>query len=129
VVGDEAAAYRLTARVVDLIRRDPRLGDDYPWPGNFRELEQCVRSYTVRRAYRPLGPAAAPAISAPAADPPSDLAADACGVLARAVLAGRLSFDEVERRVFALVRERAGSNQAAGRTLGRDPRTVRDRLR
>jgi DNA-binding NtrC family response regulator len=126
VVGDEAAADRLTARVVDLIRRDPRLGDDYPWPGNFRELEQCVRSYTVRRAYRPLGPSAAPVA---AADPAADPTGEACGVLARAVLAGRLSFDEVERRVFALVRERAGSNQAAGRALGRDPRTVRDRLR
>ena len=29
------------------------IGAHYPWPGNFRELEQCLRSFIVHRGYMP----------------------------------------------------------------------------
>jgi transcriptional regulator with AAA-type ATPase domain len=31
-----------------------KLGAEYPWSGNIRELEQCVSSYIIRRDYKPL---------------------------------------------------------------------------
>ena len=49
VVGDEAEA--LAGEVETWILQ--HLGRDYPWPGNIRELEQCVRNVLVRHEYRP----------------------------------------------------------------------------
>ena len=49
IVGPEADA--LATEVTDWIQT--HLGDDYPWPGNIRELEQCVRNVLIRRAYHP----------------------------------------------------------------------------
>ena len=45
---------RLTAEVVAWIDRE--LGRDYAWPGNFRELGQCVRNVMIRGSYRPPWP-------------------------------------------------------------------------
>jgi len=33
---------------------------DYPWPGNYRELEQCVRNVIIRRSYLPIATPQAP---------------------------------------------------------------------
>jgi hypothetical protein len=41
VAGPEGAT-PLAAKAEAWVRR--RLGPDYPWPGNMRELEQCVRN-------------------------------------------------------------------------------------
>ncbi len=40
------------AEVKAVIQKD--LGDHYPWPGNYRELEQCVRSVLVNGEYQPV---------------------------------------------------------------------------
>ena len=45
----------VTAEVNEWIQ--DHLGLDYPWPGNIRELEQCVRNVMLRREYHPAGDA------------------------------------------------------------------------
>ena len=42
----------LSEEVEGWIRKE--LGLDYPWPGNYRELEQCVRNILIHKEYRPL---------------------------------------------------------------------------
>lgn len=48
----EAEAGRLADDLADHIEQTLGLG--YPWPGNFRELEQAARNFLVRRTYAPL---------------------------------------------------------------------------
>jgi len=43
---------RLTGEVKSWIR--DKLGLEYTWPGNIRELEQCVRNFMIRREYHPV---------------------------------------------------------------------------
>lgn len=42
----------LSEEVEGWIRKE--LGLDYAWPGNYRELEQCVRNILIHKEYRPL---------------------------------------------------------------------------
>jgi hypothetical protein len=56
VAGEEGDA--LVVEVMALI--NGQLGADYPWPGNIRELEQCVRNVMIRREYQPAGIQATP---------------------------------------------------------------------
>jgi hypothetical protein len=86
------------------------LGLDYPWPGNMRELGQCVHNFVVRGEYRPLGPAR----------PPGAPSAEGIG--------GDLTADEIVRRHCAMVYRRTGSYLEAARILGIDRRTVRARI-
>ncbi len=112
VVG-AGVAERLTAEVVQWIQG--HLGKDYGWPGNFRELEQCVRSYTLRKDYQPIARPPRPA----------DGIANACSVLAETVLRRDTTYADIERRLFTQVYERTNNFQEAGRVLGIDWRTVR----
>jgi transcriptional regulator of acetoin/glycerol metabolism len=91
---------------------DRHLPAGYAWSGNVRELEQCVRSVLVRRAYRP-----------PARDGGDD--ADA---LARDFLEGRLSADAMARRYLTIVHAQTGSYSETARRLGVDRRTVAARV-
>jgi hypothetical protein len=87
---------------------EERLGSRYAWPGNFRELEQCVRSVVVRGDYVPANVAS-----------PSEHAA---------VLEGRLSEDELLRWYTTLVYRQTGSYQEVARRMGIDHRTVKARV-
>jgi transcriptional regulator with PAS, ATPase and Fis domain len=88
------------------------LGTEYAWPGNYRELEQCVKNVLIRRNYRPaLG----------AAD-------DAVDEFANQAKAGRLTADELLVRYVTIVYSRTGSYEETARRLGVDRRTVKAKV-
>jgi DNA-binding NtrC family response regulator len=132
VVGEEKAK-RLAGEVVGWIEKHPRLGRGYAWPGNFRELEQCVRSYTIRKEYHPLR-SAGPRADDGATQPLRDPVAEACEALSGAVLGMRTTcadelrkkriFDQIKRHLFTFVRARTHTKQEAATLLGIDVRTL-----
>jgi DNA-binding NtrC family response regulator len=107
-VGDEAEQCR--QEVEQWIAEN--LPRDYSWPGNYRELEQCVRNVIIRRSYRPL---------AHAAGPQED-------DFVRRFRAGDLTADELLARYAAQVYQVTGSYEEAARRMHVDRRTVKARV-
>jgi DNA-binding NtrC family response regulator len=93
---------------------DRHLGTAYAWPGNFRELEQCVRNIMIRREYHP------PRAAAPAVTPQDALAAD--------ILAGNLTADALLQRYCTLLYSRNGSYEQTARITALDRRTVKAKI-
>jgi DNA-binding NtrC family response regulator len=83
----------------------------YPWPGNIRELEQCVRNILVRREYTPRS---GPAIHR-------------TGWLADAE-AGKLTADELLSAYATWLYSRLGTYEATATKLGLDRRTVKSKI-
>jgi len=108
IVGDEAEA--LADEVETWILR--HLGRDYPWPGNIRELEQCVRNVLVRQEYRPSQPQALRSHEE----------------FARACSDGTLTADALLRRYCTLVYAQTGSYEETARRLQLDRRTVKSKI-
>jgi transcriptional regulator with GAF, ATPase, and Fis domain len=106
IAGPEHGA-ALAREVLAWVERE--LGSAYAWPGNVRELEQCVRNVLVRRRYRPAR-GGAPG-----------------GELDRALLASRLGTEALLDRYAALIYRETKSYVEAGRRLGLDRRTVKER--
>jgi DNA-binding NtrC family response regulator len=106
IVGPEEAE-SVTAEVLRWIESE--LGAEYPWRGNFRELEQCVRNVLVRKEYRP---------ASRAADSPwlVDLRE------------ANLTAEELLEAYCAHVYERSGSYLETARRLGLDRRTVKSKV-
>jgi transcriptional regulator with PAS, ATPase and Fis domain len=88
------------------------LGAEYPWPGNYRELEQCVKNVLIRRNYRPS--------RAATENPLEEFVEDA--------RAGRLTADDLLARYVTLIYSRAGSYDETARRLGLDRRTVKAKV-
>jgi len=105
---DEAAGF--TRDTVAWIEKN--LGARYLWPGNFRELEQCVRNLVLRGDYRPTGPLARSG------------GEDWNGVME----SGALTAEELLRRYTQIVFAQAGSIEETARRLDQDRRTVKARL-
>jgi transcriptional regulator with AAA-type ATPase domain len=108
----EREAESLAAEVADWIGKN--LGRYYPWPGNFRELEQCVRNVMIRQAYEPVPTRAG------SDDPRQELAA--------AMIEGTLTAEELERRYFTLVYAQSGNYQETARRLKCNWRTLRSKI-
>jgi len=109
-VATPALAPELAVEAVAFIQR--ALPRGYEWPGNFRELEQCVRNIMVRGTYRPNGQRPSGAVEE----------------FVEGIRSGKLSADEVAGRYATLVFHKAGSLREAARRLGSDVRTVKARL-
>ena len=88
------------------------LGTEYAWPGNYRELEQCVKNVLIRRNYRPA------LVGAP--DPVEEFANQA--------RAGLLTADELLGRYVTVVYSHTGSYEETARRLGLDRRTVKAKV-
>ncbi|HEY9250193.1 MAG TPA: sigma 54-interacting transcriptional regulator, partial [Rariglobus sp.] len=88
------------------------LGTDYAWPGNFRELEQCMRNLLVRGSYRPAALA--------------EGGGEDWNTLLRG---GRLTAEDVLRRYTRQVHSQSDSIEETARRLDLDRRTVKARLR
>jgi DNA-binding NtrC family response regulator len=110
VAGDEAE--QLAQEVERWI--ETRLGRDYPWPGNIRELEQCVRNCLVRGEYHPARPQVAI----------SDRAKAWLGDAER----GTLTADELISHYCRWVYRQAGTYEQTAERLGLDRRTVKRRV-
>jgi DNA-binding NtrC family response regulator len=82
---------------------------DYEWPGNYRELEQCVRNVIIRKRYDPI------ANEGGAGDDP----------FFTRFRAGELTAEEVVSYYAALVYRKTGSYEDAARRMGMDRRTVK----
>ena len=105
---DEAEA--LAAEVESWIEK--HLGADYPWAGNFRELEQCARNILIRGEYRI----------------PEIVENDPRQNLSESVATGELTAEELLRRYCTLVYSQTGNYQDAARRLELDRRTVKSRI-
>jgi len=87
---------------------EARLGPEYPWPGNIRELEQCVRSVLVRGSYEPA-----------LTDPKESLSFD------QQLLQSGWSSEQLLSHYASLMYEQTGSYSEAARRLGVDRRTLK----
>ena len=88
------------------------LPPDYTWPGNIRELDQCVRNVLLRRNYQP---------------PSRESLPDRPAWLTRAE-AGDLSAEELLNAYCRHVHVQQGGYEPAARVLGLDRRTVKSRV-
>jgi DNA-binding NtrC family response regulator len=84
---------------------------EYGWPGNYRELEQCVRNIIIRQTYRPLEPMG-----------------EQDDTWIRGFRAGEFTAEELLARYAAEVYRLTGSYGEAARRLGMDRRTVKAKV-
>jgi transcriptional regulator of acetoin/glycerol metabolism len=90
---------------------EANLGSGYAWPGNYRELEQCVRNILIRKDYHPR-------VAEPVKR--SDLFQKA--------REGSLTANDLLSRYCTLVYAQTGSYEETARRLEIDRRTVKAKV-
>jgi transcriptional regulator with AAA-type ATPase domain len=107
-VGDEAE------QCLPEVKRwvEANLPRGYGWPGNYREVEQCVRNVIIRRSYQPI------------AERDSTHDDEFLSRLRNA----ELTADELLCHYAALVYRKTGTYEDAARRLGIDRRTVKAKV-
>ena len=108
VAGDEAE--ELAFEVLTWV--DEHLGSDYPWPGNYRELEQCVKNVLIRRDYQP---------SRPKIQDPIERSV-------QEFRTGTLTAEQLLSRYCTIVYRQTGSYEETARRLQLDRRTVKSKV-
>jgi DNA-binding NtrC family response regulator len=108
----ETAGETLAQETMDWTRK--HLSPDYPWPGNFRELEQCVRNVMVHGEYHP------PVLHRPQAARNNEAAL--------AFANGTFDLDALCRAYIRQEYQRCPQLKALAVKLGADPRTLRKYL-
>ena len=116
--GAPELAAEVTREVIDWIAEN--LPPRYEWPGNYRELEQCVKNVLIRRDYRPS--------LSPRASPPSPETGIGLEDLQRDFSAGRLKAEDLICRYASLVYRLTGSYEETARRIGLDRRTIKAKV-
>lgn len=104
------AAEPLSNDVVAWIEQ--HLGVDYRWPGNIRELEQCIRNVLVRQEYHPL----------------LSIQPDQFAAFTEKLRTLQVTADELNRWYCTLAYAKTGSYVAAAKALALNRRTVKQRI-
>ncbi len=110
IAGDDAE--EIAGEVERWIEKN--LGRDYPWPGNIRELEQCVRNCLVRGEYHPRQSAT------PTPDAARSWLADA--------EVGTLTADELVSHYCRWVYGQVGTYEGTAERIRRDRRTIKRKI-
>ena len=92
---------------------EQNLGANYAWPGNYRELEQCVRNVLIRRDYRPAQTAARGNVLQQCAEEFRN---------------AHLTAEELLSRYCTMLYARTGSYEESARRLQIDRRTVKSKV-
>ena len=107
----------LTQEVTEWLKRN--LPDDYHWPGNIRELEQCVRNILIHGSYEPARSRAV--ASTPGHSPEAER-------LAAQLQSLSLTADELLSEYCRMAYSQTKSFEKAARLLQLDRRTVRAKV-
>ncbi|MGB0370394.1 MAG: sigma 54-interacting transcriptional regulator [Opitutales bacterium] len=114
LLGEGSISEQLTDEAVDWIRKE--VPPSYPWPGNFRELEQCVRNIMVHGEYKIKKELV---FKNAIQDGPNlpDYVED--------FLKGNLSYESLLHHYFKISVNREGGFAQSARAIGVDQRTVK----
>ena len=103
---------------------EQHFGSSYDWPGNIRELEQCVRNVLIRKSYKP---STRNTLQKPDAIPLHSLRGT--DEFVRSMLAGEMTLDEVSEHYASLVYAQVGRYDVVSQRLGVDWRTLKNKLK